>query len=63
MTEEAKEMVGMVGEAEVPLANVTRTVYVKGWCGDNKIMVTTQSTNKAWEMNADDLRNTRDPQL
>jgi hypothetical protein len=58
-----KWMVGKVGEAELPVSGETRTLFVKGWLGDGSIMVTCRGTKKAWEMDADDLRNIREPKL
>lgn len=56
-------MVGMVGEGEVPGTGETHTLYVKGWMGAGEIMVTTSGTRKAWRMDADELRNVREPKL
>lgn len=61
--EKAEAMVGKVGEGEPPDSNETRTLYVKGWCGGGTVMVTTSGTKYAWEMDAEDLRNVREPKL
>lgn len=56
-------MVGKVGEGELPRSGETRTLYVKGWVGNGEIMVTTSASKYAWPMDADELRNVREPKL